>query len=215
MNRQIGYATIPLHPKGGIVRGIANQTKSLKTDLIQDLLVNGNEIIIQVFPKFEPFISTSLLHNVVSITLRFLELQLPTGYYLGIIIGDNKTIKDLNLRYRGLDEITDVLSFSTIHQGQYYGVNPPKGESSMEFPNPAGTLEPVGEVLISYPKAKQQALKANIPVNQELITLLVHGTLHIFGFDHESKNDEETMVNKQSDILKELYQLEPGIKQTQ
>ena len=215
MNRQIAYATIPLHPKGGVVRGIANQTKSLKTDLTQNLLVNEDKIVIQIYPRFEQFISTTLLHNVVSVTLGSLGLELPPGFYLGIIIGDNKTIKDLNLRYRGLDEITDVLSFSTIHQGIYYGINPPKGEFSMDFPNPGGSLEPVGEVIISYPQAKRQALEASIPVNQEVVTLLVHGTLHIFGFDHENKNDEKTMANKQSAILTEIFQINPGKQQAQ
>ena len=189
------------------MRGIANQTKSLKTDLTQNLLVNEDKIVIQIYPRFEQFISTTLLHNVVSVTLRSLGLELPAGFYLGIIIGDNKTIKDLNLRYRGLDEITDVLSFSTIHQGIYYGVNPPKGEFPIDFPNPGGSIEPVGEVIISYPQAKRQALEANIPINEEVVTLLVHGTLHIFGFDHENKNDEKTMADKQNAILTEIYQI--------
>ena len=207
MNRQIAYATIPLHPKGGLVRGIANQTKSLKTDLIRDLLVNEDNCVIQVYPRFERFISTTLLQNVASVTLRSLKLELPAGFYLGIIISDNKTIKDLNLRYRGLDEITDVLSFSTIHQGIYYGVNPPKGEFPIDFPNPGGSLEPVGEVIISYPQAKRQAIEANIPINEEVVTLLVHGTLHIFGFDHENKNDEKIMADKQNAILTEINQI--------
>ena len=207
MNRQIAYATIPLHPKGGLVRGIANQTKSLKTDLIRDLLVNEDNCVIQVYPRFERFISTTLLQNVASVTLRSLKLELPAGFYLGIIISDNKTIKDLNLRYRGLDEITDVLSFSTIHQGIYYGVNPPKGEFPIDFPNPGGSLEPVGEVIISYPQAKRQAIEANIPIIEEVVTLLVHGTLHIFGFDHENKNDEKIMADKQNAILTEINQI--------
>ena len=189
------------------MRGIANQTKFLKTDLIQDLLVNEDKFVIQVYPRFERFISTTLIQNVVSVTLRSLKLELTAGFYLGIIIGDNKTIKDLNLRYRGLDEITDVLSFSTIHQGIYYGVNPPKGEFPIDFPNPGRSLEPVGEVIISYPQAKRQALEANRPINEEVVTLLVHGTLHIFGFDHENKNDEKTMVDKQNAILTEIYQI--------
>ena len=189
------------------MRGIANQTKSLKTDLIQDPLINEDTFVIRVYPRFQRFISTTLIHSVVSVTLRSLKLELTAGFYLGIIIGDNKTIKDLNLRYRGLDEITDVLSFSTIHQGIYYGVNPPKGEFPIDFPNPGGSLEPVGEVIISYPQAKRQALEVNKPINEEVVTLLVHGTLHIFGFDHENKNDEKTMVDKQNAILTEIYQI--------
>lgn len=189
--------------------GFTSQTKSFKTDSIQDLVINRDNIVVQVFPRFERFISCSWLQNVVLLTLGVLKLELEKGSYLGIVIGDDRAVKDLNLRYRGLDEITDVLSFSTIHEGKYYGANSPREESFIDFPNPCGALQPVGEVIISYPQAKRQALKAKIPIHQEVDNLLVHGTLHVFGFDHENNSDLKTMESKQRVILAEIDRIKP------
>jgi len=190
------------------VGGFTSETKSLKTEQTQNRLNNEDNIVIQIFPRFERFISSSWLQTVVSTTMDSLDLKMEMGSYLGVVIGDDKTIKDLNFRYRGLNEITDVLSFSTIHQGNYYGGHPPPENSYIDFPNPGETLQPVGEVIISYPQAKRQALEGRIPIHQEVVTLLVHGTLHVFGFDHENSSDLKTMESKQTSILAAINKIQ-------
>ena len=189
--------------------GFTSETKSLKTESPQNQFNSEDNIVIQIFPRFKRFISSLSLQKAITVTMDSLQLEMETGSYLGIVISDDKTIKDLNLRYRGLDEITDVLSFSTIHQGNYYGVHTIRENPHVEFPNPGGTLQPVGEVIISYPQAKRQALERKIPINQEVITLLVHGTLHVFGFDHENSSDLKTMENTQNSILATIDQITP------
>jgi probable rRNA maturation factor len=94
----------------------------------------------------------------------------PEANSLGVKLTDDATMQEVNLRYRGIDKSTDVLSFS--------------GGRTRE-----GTH--LGDILISAPFAARQASARGMPLYQELQTLLIHGILHCLGYDHES--DDGTM----------------------
>ncbi len=89
-------------------------------------------------------------------------------------------IRKLNLRYRGKDKPTDVLSFGL------------------------GDGDQLGEVLISYQQAKKQAEKMHHSTRTELQFLLVHGVLHLLGYDHEKTSDAKKMFAMQEKILESL-----------
>jgi probable rRNA maturation factor len=91
---------------------------------------------------------------------------------LSILITDDEEISSLNRSYRGIDRPTDVLSFSQI-----------EGEGPFTWP------ELLGDVVISSETAERQALELGHTVLDEMKRLLVHGVLHLLGFDHEG--DEE------------------------
>ncbi len=90
-------------------------------------------------------------------------------------------IRRLNRMYRGQDKVTDVLSFAA-------------GERAL-----SGQL---GDVLISYPQAKRQAENGDLEL--ELADLLVHGILHLMGYDHEQASAAETMFSLQDALVAEI-----------
>ncbi len=110
---------------------------------------------------------------------------LPLGE-LGVVVTDDETIRELNREYAGDDTPTDVLAFS-LREGE-------------EFAQPDGVLR-LGEVIISYPTARRQAADAGIPVEREIEHLLVHGVLHLLGYDHAEPQEEERMRARERDLL--------------
>ncbi len=106
---------------------------------------------------------------------------------LSIVVTDDETIRDLNRRYRDRDEPTDVLSFGL--------------EDEQSFPIPPGARRQLGEVVISYPTAQRQAEEAGRDVQAELLHLVVHGVLHILGYDHEEPEEERVMREKEESVL--------------
>ncbi len=105
---------------------------------------------------------------------------------LSIVITDDSSIQDLNREYRGLDAPTDVLSFS---------LNEKDPETNRLY---------LGDVIISFPRAQDQSLKAGHAVMAELQLLTVHGILHLSGYDHAEPDEKEKMWQVQQDILSNL-----------
>lgn len=105
---------------------------------------------------------------------------------LTIQIDDNTAIQSLNKEFRGIDSPTDVLSFP-----------------SEEF-NPDSGLEYIGDIMISYPRALVQAQKAGHPVESEVQLLLIHGVLHLLGYDHDTEEAKAEMWRDQKEILDHL-----------
>ncbi len=109
------------------------------------------------------------------------------GTELSVLITDDETIRDLNQRFRDVDEPTDVLSFGL--------------EDGEEFATPSENGRQLGEVVISFPTAQRQAEEAGHAVERELCHLLVHGILHILGHDHEAPDEAREMHAKEEALL--------------
>lgn len=96
---------------------------------------------------------------------------------INIILVDDAEIKEMNSQYRQKDYATDVLTF------------------------PDGYLNNLGDVFISIEKCKEQAVEFGHSFERELGFLAVHGYLHTLGYDHLTKEDEDTMMKLQENIL--------------
>ena len=120
-----------------------------------------------------------------------------------IFITNDENLRDLNRKYRGLDEVTDVLSFSNDHEGEYYGSEDDGriGLSSEEFIIPSSFADQIGEIVISLPQVERQALENNVEMSQELKFLVVHGFLHLLGYDHVESEDRKEMESLEKDII--------------
>lgn len=108
---------------------------------------------------------------------------------------DNEKIREINNEYRGKNQPTDVISFAMEELGE--------GEVEivgMEMPRV------LGDIIISVPRAKEQAEDYGHSYERELGFLAVHGFLHLLGYDHMTDEDEKVMTNKQKEIL-ETYGL--------
>jgi probable rRNA maturation factor len=117
---------------------------------------------------------------------------------MSLFITDDHTIRGLNAQFRGLDEVTDVLSFSADHPGHWEGdAEPPKDTGDVDFVMPPGELSPLGEVIVSYPQAQRQAAQHGVPLAHELALLVVHGVLHLTGHDHLEREESALMQSKE------------------
>jgi probable rRNA maturation factor len=105
-----------------------------------------------------------------------------------ISVVDDKVMRRLNRQHRGVDSTTDVLSFP------YSGKDFPTTEDDMD-----NML--LGEIVISVPKVKKQAKQAGRTIKEEFALMVVHGTLHLLGYDHRTDEEERQMFGLQQDIL--------------
>jgi probable rRNA maturation factor len=133
---------------------------------------------------------------------------------VSLLVTDDATVQELNRKFRGVDEVTDVLSFSTTYPGHWEGEAEapddqylkPEDPFSPPFILPPDEVPPLGEVIISYPQAHRQAQNRNEPVERELALLIVHGVLHLLGHDHLSPEDTQLMQAKEQTALDALFQ---------
>lgn len=106
---------------------------------------------------------------------------------LSIVLTDDATVRSLNRDYRGTDAPTDVLSFA---QGE--------GEAFAAAPD---VSQHVGDVIISIETARKQAKQYQLTLHDEVAHLLVHGVLHLLGYDHERAEDARVMRAREDAIL--------------
>jgi len=112
------------------------------------------------------------------------------NWVLSVLLCDNKTIKELNSQYRNINEATDVLSFQL-------GVDESGREGSVyHLP---------GDVIISLDALHENAVYFNVSEDEELRRLLIHGILHLSGYDHKTNDIGEPMLEMQERILKNLH----------
>ena len=171
-------------------------TEQLYQHGIGERSTNENAAIaVQIFDEFERAVSASWLEAVCLAVLQ----QEGIAQHVSVVIADDDTVRTLNAEYRGLDKTTDVLSFAFDNAGEYYGEGDvPSGWSADdEFVLPPGESAGLGEVIVSYPQAVRQARQAGHPVERELAFLVVHGILHLMGYDHMDDDDARVMQNKE------------------
>ena len=101
---------------------------------------------------------------------------------LGLVITDQSRIQELNLVHLDIDEPTDVLAF------------PMSPEEAIHL----------GEVIISYPQAFMQAEEHRHPVKKEVALLLIHGVLHLLGYDHDAPEPEQRMKAREAEIMERV-----------
>ena len=147
---------------------------------------------VQVFDEFVDLVSQPLLVRVSEAALKAGGVVLAAS--VSVAVANDEVVRDLNARHRGLDEQTDVLSFSYTHHGQFYGdaSSRPNRDYDFEFAAP-GEEDSIGEVIVSYPQAERQAGKASHSVERELASLVIHGVLHLLGYDHEDPSERAEM----------------------
>ncbi len=115
---------------------------------------------------------------------------------LGLVIVGQEKIRQLNLSYLGKDEPTDVLSFSMLPER-------PDG-GTVHFVAPPDGIEHLGEVIISYPQAVIQAEEEQHSVKREIAVLIIHGVLHLLGYDHDSPELSREMRSREAEILEQI-----------
>ena len=160
----------------------------------------AHQIDVSIDGPFQDKVTEDWLLSVVQTGLDN-AVEQREGVQVSVLVTGDDMLRDLNRQFRGLDEITDVLSFSTAHAGHWEGES--GGPEDMylkpgdadEFPLilPPGELPPLGEVVLSYPQAVRQAAGHNRPIDMEVAHLIIHGLLHLVGHDHEEPEERAIM----------------------
>jgi probable rRNA maturation factor len=146
----------------------------------------GYEVAVRIEAPFRGRLDSRALRRLAVRVLRAEGVAPPVE--VGLVVTDDETLRDLNRRYLGLDEPTDVLSFGHEPSGQPF-VTPPDG------------VRRLGEVILSYPTAERQAEEAGHSVEDEAAHLVVHGLLHLLGYDHANPADERRMRAREDALL--------------
>ncbi len=139
------------------------------------------------FAIAQPFVKAVNDERLAAIALRVLEAEGAPPCELSVTVTNDEMVRALNREYAGEDAVTDVLSFSQR-----------EGE---EFVGAPGSVPPLGEVVIALPQAALQASEAGRSVEEELTRLLIHGTLHLLGYDHAEPDEERRMHAREEELL--------------
>jgi probable rRNA maturation factor len=146
----------------------------------------ANSVFVTAIEEFERFVEVEDLRRIAA---GVLAAESVPAAELGVVVTDDEAVRRLNAEYAGEDEATDVLAFS-LREGE-------------EFVSPDGVMR-LGEVIISYPTASRQAAEARRLVEEEIAHLLVHGILHLLGYDHAEPEEERVMLARTEELLAAL-----------
>jgi probable rRNA maturation factor len=152
----------------------------------------GIEIDVRFAPSLESLsltgtVSADWIRSVATNTL----LHEGRSGEMTIVLTDDEGIRSLNRGFLGEDVPTDVLSFAAQEDGGPFVIAPEAG----------GYL---GDVIVSFPRVVEQAAGEEHSVEQELNLLIVHGVLHLLGYDHADEEDKAAMWARQDAILSGL-----------
>ena len=129
-----------------------------------------------------------LVARAIETTLEFEEIE--DDCEVSVTFVGNTGIRRFNAEYRGIDRVTDVLSFPIAEDGDL--------EEAFD-----GEKLCLGDIVLSLERAREQAQEFGHPFEREVAFLCVHSTLHLLGYDHETgEEDEADMRSRQREIMK-------------
>ncbi|HKP53715.1 MAG TPA: rRNA maturation RNase YbeY [Chloroflexia bacterium] len=148
-------------------------------------------ITVQMEPQYEDKLDADRLHRLAIHVLTAEGAEGPLE--LGVVVTTDEEVLALNRQYLGHDYNTDVLSFS-MGEGEEI-------ESGGGFVTPAERAPYLGDVVISYERATEQAPDYNHSTEAEVATLLVHGLLHLLGYDDTEDEQRGKMHTRQEELI--------------
>ena len=152
----------------------------------------SEEIEISVEEEFRELVNEDWAKKIAQRVLKAEGIASP--YEVSLVFTDSEVVQKLNRDYRGVDEPTDVLAFYML----------PQKEADSSFALPPDGVTRLGEVIISYPQAAEQAKEQGHSLEKELALLIIHGILHLLGYDHEKPEDESRMRAREKELLEEI-----------
>ncbi len=153
---------------------------------METMIINQQDKI-----NFGPELEQTII-KVVNATAQ--SRNVPANSELSILLVDNEYIQELNAIYRNLNEVTDVLSFAMNELTE--------DEPEFDFSNDLNVL---GDIVVSLEKASSQSTEYGHSLEREVGFLIVHGILHLLGFDHDTEDGEKIMQDLQTTILHSVH----------
>ncbi len=140
-------------------------------------------------PEFQTLVDTGLLEQAAQCVLA---AERADGD-VTIVITNDETVAELNQQFLGKEGPTDVLSFPAVDDSTDFAL-PPEESTSLYL----------GDIIIALPFTQRQAQQLGRPLKEELALLVVHGALHLLGYDHATPEEKDEMWKKQNAILSGL-----------
>jgi probable rRNA maturation factor len=147
------------------------------------------EVEISIGENFRGLVDEGWVRRIAQTVLKSEGVAPP--YEVSLVFTDSETVKQLNRDYRGVDEPTDVLAFYML----------PQKEADSSFALPPDGVTRLGEIIISYPQAVEQAKEQGHSTEKELALLVIHGILHLLDYDHEEPEEEAEMRTREKELL--------------
>ncbi|GAB4569885.1 MAG: hypothetical protein Kow0077_03140 [Anaerolineae bacterium] len=144
-------------------------------------------ICVRVDDTFADRVPTHRIHEAILATLA--RHDVPAGVGLTLLVTDDEEVHRLNRRFRGVDAPTDVLSF------------PAEPDELLADTEEALYL---GDILVAYPYTARHAEEDGHAIEDVLMLMAVHGTLHLLGYDHDNAQSQAEMWEEQARILDAL-----------
>jgi len=142
---------------------------------------------VTINPEYNSLISSEWLETLIKHVLEsYFE---DPNCQVSIALENDTAVQDLNRQYREMDSTTDVLSFEGGYQ------------------DPESGFFHIGDIIISVPQTQKQAIAAGHSFKNELALLIVHGILHLRGYDHAEPQEKEVMWHEQDKVLYEIGEL--------
>jgi probable rRNA maturation factor len=151
------------------------------------------ELDLQISEEFASQVDSELLRKVIANAIRYEGIH--GRFEISFVVTDDETIRQLNLQYRGIDKPTDVLSFPLLET---------RKTKSARFVFPPDDVVHLGDIVLSLPRALEQAHLYGHSNDREIGYLAVHGVLHLLGYDHKSRAQRELMRLKEEGALADL-----------
>lgn len=170
--------------------------KENNIELIYDYSIKSKDI----FGFSIKSISMKILDHILS------QEKVKTKCEVNLHIVDNKTIRSINKRERNINKATDVLSFPLIDYEVVKNIDKyiKSNKKYIDFYDYDKKIVMLGDIIISADKALAQSKKYNHSIKREFSFLFAHSVLHLLGYDHMVKSEEEIMFSKQDKYLNDL-----------
>lgn len=137
---------------------------------------------VEVFNETDKEIDINEIENLTKYLVKYMNVD---DVIFNVIFINNETIREINKTYRNIDRETDVISFALEDDNSF----------------PMGDVRVLGDIYISVPKMKAQAIEYKTGEKRECAFLVIHGLLHLLGYDHMTEEEEKIMFGEQEAIL--------------
>ncbi len=146
------------------------------------------KVNLDFFSSYRLGFSLIKLEQIINYILKLANFSVKGGVTLSLAVVGDREMRRLNKKFRGKDKTTTVLSF------------PGNIKGFIDYEND------LGEIVISYDQCKVLARKQRTSIKKEFLSLLVHGILHLLGYDHLKEKEAERMDKLEKKILSRLYE---------
>ena len=144
----------------------------------------------------------NIINEVCDVALKDEEVTIP--YQISLLFVDNNEIREINNETRGIDKVTDVLSFPMLdYPENMVFKNVYKNKKFNEIYLDGEELV-LGDMVLSLERAKEQSIEYNHSFEREVCYLVVHSILHLLGYDHMNDEDKAKMRTREEEILGKL-----------